>query len=136
MEPVDCLDALEIAYVELTGIVLFRSMKGGGGIMANLVYVVKTDYGTVVIRSGPPRHKRVGMGWIKDKITYLYQKPEFSPTFIRDERVKFLINEIKIKRIIWKHKITERIKEQILEAVIKSKEIYYDNQDYSGQYVR
>ena len=42
----DCLDTLEIAYVELTGVVLFREEKHvGGGIMAYQVYAVKTDQG-------------------------------------------------------------------------------------------
>ena len=55
----DCLDALEIAYVELTGVVLFREEKHtGGGIMAYQVYAVKTGQGIIVIRSGEKRHKR------------------------------------------------------------------------------
>lgn len=40
----DCLDTLEIAYVELTGFVLFKEEKWeGGGIMAYQVYAVQTE---------------------------------------------------------------------------------------------
>lgn len=118
----DCLGPLEIAYVELTGIVLFREEKyEGGGIMAYQVYAVETDQGTIVIRPGQPRHKRVGMKWLKEK----FRPINFiDPPYSRIERIKFLINEIKIKKIYWKHRISEKMMTLVLESVKKSKEIY------------
>lgn len=118
----DCLDALEIAYVELTGVVLFREEKHtGGGIMAYQVYAVKTDQGIIVIRPGKIRHKRIGIGWLKKKAENLYQS---DLPFSRTERIKFLINEIKIEKIYWKHSITEKMMKRIIDAVTRSKEIY------------
>ena len=125
----DCLDALEIAYVELTGVVLFREEKHtGGGIMAYQVYAVKTDQGIIVIRSGGKRHKRIGVRWLKKRTKNLYQS---DLPFSRTERIKFLIKEINIKKVYWKHKITEKMMKRIIDAVTRSKEIYDDNQNYS-----
>lgn len=113
---------MEIAYVELTGVVLFREEKHEvGGIMAYQVYAVETDQGIVVIRPGVKRHKRVGMMWLKEKTDYLFQSNCF---YSRTERIKFLINEIKIKKIYWKHRISEKMMILVLESVKKSKEIY------------
>jgi hypothetical protein len=121
----DSLDILEIAYVELTGIVLFREEKHvGGGIMAYQVYAVRTDLGIAVIRPGKIRHKRIGMGWLNrlnKRTENLYQS---DLPFSRIECIKFLINEIKIEKIYWKHKITEKMMKRIIDAVTKSKEIY------------
>ena len=118
----DCLDALEIAYVELTGVVLFREEKHvGGGVMAYQVYAVKIDQGIIVIRPGKIRHKRIGMRWLKKKTENLYQS---DLPFSRTERIKFLINEIKIKKVYWKYQISEEKMNLIMKAVIRSKEIY------------
>ena len=127
----DCLDALEIAYVELTGIVLFRDEKRKGeceGIMAYQVYAVKTDQGIIVIRTGKIRHKRIGIGWIKERFDLINL---IDPPFSRIERIKFLIKEITVKKVYWKHKISENMMTKILEAVNKSREIY-DNKNYPG----
>lgn len=122
----DCLDALEIAYVELTGVVLFREEEHeGGGIMAYQVYAVETDQGIVVIRPGGKRHKRVGTKWLKERTDSLFHS---GYPFSRTERIKFLINEIKIKKIYWKHRISGNMMTLVLESVKKSKEIYdYQN---------
>lgn len=118
----DCLDTLEIAYVELTRVVLFREEKHiGGGVMAYQVYAVKTEGGIIVIRPGKIRHKRIGMRWLKKKTENLYQS---DLPFSRTERIKFLINEIKIKKVYWKHKISVGMMELILKTTKKSKEIY------------
>jgi hypothetical protein len=118
----DCLDTLEIAYVELTGVVLFREEKHvGGGIMAYQVYAVKTDQGIIVIRPGKIRHKRIGMRWLKKRTENLYQS---DLPFSRTEHIKFLIKEIKIEKIYWKYRITEKMMKRIIDAVIRSKEIY------------
>lgn len=118
----DCLDALEIAYVELTGVVLFREEKHvGGGIMAYQVYAVKTDQGIIVIRPGKIRHKRIGMRWLKNRTENLYQS---DLPFSRTERIKFLIKEINIKKVYWKHKISEEKMNLIMKTVTRSKEIY------------
>ena len=118
----DCLDTLEIAYVELTGIVLFREEKHvGGGIMAYQVYAVKTDHEIIVIRPGKIRHKRIGMRWLKKRTENLYQS---DLPFSRTERIKFLINEIKIKKVYWKHKISTGMLKLILKTTKKSQEIY------------
>ena len=118
----DSLDTLEIAYVELTGIVLFREEKHSrGGIMTYQVYAVKTDQGIIVIRPGEIRHKRIGIGWLKKRTKNLYQS---DLPFSRTERIKFLINEIKIKKVYWKYQISEKKMNLIIKAVIKSKEIY------------
>ena len=116
----DCLDPLEIAYVRLTGIVLFREEKQVSGIMAYQVYAIRSDQEIIVIRPGRVRHKRIGMCWLKEKTDPIYKK------FLipRTERIKFLINNIKIDKIYWKHKITENMMIRILESVTKSKEIY------------
>ena len=124
----DCLDALEIAYVELTGVVLFREEKHtGGGIMAYQVYAVKTGQGIIVIRPGGKRHKRIGMRWLIEKFGPLNL---IDPPYSRTECIKFLINEIKIKKVYWKYPISEEKMNLIMTAVISSKEIY-DNQNYS-----
>ena len=121
----DCLDALEIAYVELTGIVLFREERhSGGGIMAYQVYAVKTDQGIIVIRSGGKRHKRIGVRWLIEKFGSLNL---IDPPHSRTERIKFLIKEINIKKVYWKHRITEKMMKRIIDAVTRSKEIYDDN---------
>ena len=118
----DCLDTLEIAYVELTGIVLFREEKHtGGGIMAYQVYAVKTGQGIIVIRPGRKRHKRIGMRWLIEKFGPLNL---IDPPYSRIERIKFLIKEINIKKVYWKHKITEKMMKRIIDAVTRSKEIY------------
>ena len=118
----DSLDTLEIAYVELTGVVLFREEKHvGGGIMAYQVYAVKTDQGIIVIRSGRKRHKRIGVRWLKKRTENLYQS---DLPFSRTERIKSLINEIKIKKVYWKYQISEKKMNLIIKAVTKSKEIY------------
>ena len=122
----DCSGSMEIAYVELTGVVLFREEKHeGGGIMAYQVYAVETDHGIVVIRPGGKRHKRIGMKWLKERTDSLFSNPT---SYSRTERIKFLINEIKIKKIYWKHGISEKMMTLVLESVKKSKEIYdYQN---------
>ena len=118
----DCLDTLEIAYVELTGVVLFREEKHeGGGIMAYQVYAVETDHGIVVIRPGGKRHKRIGMKWLKERTDSLFQS---NYPYSRTERIKFLIKEIKIKKVYWKHKISVEMIELILKTTKKSQEIY------------
>lgn len=117
----DRLDALEIAYVELTGVVLFREEKHTGGILTYQVYAVKTGQRIIVIRPGKIRHKRIGMGWLKKRAENLYQS---DLPFSRTECIKFLINEIKIKKVYWKHKITEKMMKRIIDAVTRSKEIY------------
>ena len=118
----DCLDALEIAYVELTGVVLFREEKHvGGGIMAYQVYAVKTGQGIIVIRSGEKRNKRIGVRWLIKKFGPLNL---IDPPYSRIERIKFLIKEINIKKVYWKHKITEKMMKRIIDAVTRSKEIY------------
>ena len=118
----DCLDTLEIAYVELTGIVLFREEKHvGGGVMAYQVYAIKTDQGIIVVRPGGKRHKRIGMRWLKKRTENFYQS---DLPFSRTERIKFLINEIKIEKVYWKHRITEKMMKRIIDAVTRSKEIY------------
>ena len=123
----DSLDTLEIAYVELTGVVLFREEKHtgggfiGGGIMAYQVYAVKTDQGIIVIRPGKIRHKRIGMRWLKNRTENLYLS---NLLFSRTECIKFLINEIKIKKVYWKYQISEEKMNLIIKAVTKSKEIY------------
>ena len=120
----DCLDTLEIAYVELTGIVLFREENGkGGGFMAYQVYAVQTEDGIIVIRCGRGRNKKIGMRWLKKRIENLYQYQSDLP-FSRTECIKFLINEIKIKKVYWKHKISVGMLELILRATKKSQEIY------------
>ena len=120
----DCLDTLEIAYVELTGVVLFREEKHvGGGIMAYQVYAVKTDQGIIVIRSGGKRHKRIGVKWLIEKFGPLNLIDPPSP-YSRTERIKFLIKEINIKKVYWKHRITEKMMKRIIDAVTRSKEIY------------
>ena len=118
----DCLDALEIAYVELTGVVLFREEKDvGGGIMAYQVYAVKTDQGIIVIRPGGKRHKRIGMRRLIKKFGPLNL---IDPPYSRIERIKFLIKEINIKKVYWKYRITEKMMKRIIDAVTRSKEIY------------
>ena len=118
----DCLDTLEIAYVELTGVVLFREEEHvGGGIMAYQVYAVRTDLGIAVISPGKIRHKRIGMEWLKKRTENLYQS---DLPFSRTECIKFLINEIKIKKVYWKYQISEEKMNLIIKAVTKSKEIY------------
>ena len=120
----DCLGTLEIAYVELTGVVLFREEKNSkGGIMAYQVYAVRTDQGIVVIRPGGRRHKRIGVKWLKEKFSPINHHL-IDPPFSRIERIKYLISKINIKRIYWKHKITENKMKQIIEAINKSKGIY------------
>lgn len=117
----DCFDFMEIAYAELTGAVLFREERICGGIMAFQVYAVETDQGLIVIRPGGKKHKRIGMKWLKERTDYLFQ-PNYS--YSRTERIKFLINEIKIKKIYWKYRISEKMMTLVLESVKKSKEIY------------
>lgn len=118
----DCTGSMEIAYVELTGVVLFREEKHkGGGIMAYQVYAVETDHGIVVIRPGGKRHKRIGMKWLKERTDTLFHPDTF---VLRTERIKFLIKEIKIKKCYWKHKISENMMLRILKSVRRSKEIY------------
>jgi len=118
----DCLDTLEIAYVILTGVVLFREEKHvGGGIMAYKVYAVKTDQGIVVIRPGKVSHKRIGLKWIRTRTNSLFLT---DLRYSRTERIKFLIKEINIKKVYWKHRITEKMMKRIIDAVTKSKEIY------------
>ena len=124
----DCLDALEIAYVELTGVVLFRKEKHSGGIMAYQVYAVKTGQEIIVIRSGGKRHKRIGVRWLIEKFGPLNL---IDPPCSRTECIKFLIKEINIKKVYWKHKITEKMMKRIIDAVTRSKDIYDDNQNYS-----
>ena len=117
----DCLDTLEIAYVELTGIILFREEKRMGGIMAYQVYAVQTEDGIIVIRRGRGRNKKIGIKWFKEH-TELVFKP---PTQIsRTECIKFLIKERKIKKVYWKHKINAGMMELILKTTKKSQEIY------------
>ena len=118
----DCSGSMEIAYVELAGVVYFREEKREvGGIMAYQVYAVETDRGIVVIRPGGKRHKRIGMKWLKERTDPLFQS---NYPYFRIERIKFLINEIKIKKIYWKHEISEKMMTLVLESVKKSKEIY------------
>jgi len=118
----DSLDALEIAYVELTRVVLFRGEKHSeGGIMAYQVYAIKTSQGIVVIRSGGKRHKRIGVRWLIKKFGPLNL---IDPPYSRTERIKFLIKEINIKKVYWKHRITEKMMRRIIDAVTRSKEIY------------
>jgi hypothetical protein len=125
----DCLDTLEIAYVELTGIVLFREENGeGGGIMAYQVYAVQTEDGIIVIRCGRGRNKKIGMKWIKEHTESVFKPPSW---ISRTECIKFLIKEIKIKKVYWKHKISVGMLELILRATKKSQEIY-DYQDNIG----
>jgi len=94
----DCLDSLEIAYVELTGIALFKEEKHpGGGIMAFQVYAVRSGQEIIIIRSGRIRHKRIGMKWLKE-VTQTFYQPA-SP-ISRTERIKFLIHEINIKKSV------------------------------------
>lgn len=114
---------MEIAYVELTGAVFFREERLCGGIMAFQVYAVETDQGLIVIRSGGNRHKKVGIKWLKERTDYLFQS-KYDVPFSRTERIKFLINEIKIKKTYWKHGISEKMMTLVLESVKKSKEIY------------
>jgi len=89
--------------------------------MAYQVYAVKTDQGLIVIRPGEIRHKRIGMRWLKKRAENLCQS---DLPFSRTERIKFLINEIKIKKVYWKHRITEKMMKRIIDAVTRSKEIY------------
>ena len=121
----DCLDSLEIAYVELTGMAFFREEKHPGGIMAFQVYAVRSGQEIIIIRSGRIRHKRIGMEWLKE-VTQTFYQPA-SP-ISRIERIKFLIHEINIRKVYWKHEITEKMMNKILEAVRRSQEIY-DNSD-------
>ena len=122
----DCLDTLEIAYVELTGIVLFREEKvEGGGIMAYQVYAVQTEDRIVVIRHGRRKNKKIGMKWIKERTGSVFKPPS---KISRTECIKFLIKEIKIRKVYWKHKISVEMLKIILEAVKKSQEIY-DNKN-------
>ena len=126
----DCSGFMEIAYVELTGVVLFKEEKHeGGGIMAYQVYAVETDHGIVVIRPGGKRNKnkRIGMKWLKERTDTIFLS---NYPYSRTERIKFLINKIKIKKIYWKHGISEKMITLVLESVKKSKEIY-DYQDNS-----
>ena len=116
----DCLDTLEIAYVELTGIVLFREKKGGG-IMAYQVYAVQTEDGIIVIRCGRRRNKKIGLKWIKEHTRSVFKPPSRIP---RAECIKFLNKEIKIKKVYWKHKISVGMMELIFKIVKKSQEIY------------
>lgn len=125
----DCLDTLEIAYVELTGVVLFREEKrNGGGIMAYLVYAVQTKDGIIVIRCGRGRNKKIGVKWIKEHTESVFKPPS---RISRIERIKFLIKEIKIKKVYWKHKISIGMMKLILKTTKKSQKIY-DNQDNIG----
>ena len=118
----ECLDTLEIAYVKLTGIVLFREEKGeGGGRMAYLVYAIQTEDGIVVIRCGRGRNKKIGMKWIKEHTESIFKPPS---RISRTECIKFLIKEIKIKKVYWKHKISVGMMELILKTAKKSQEIY------------
>jgi ABC-type oligopeptide transport system ATPase subunit len=114
---------MEIAYVELTGAVFFKEERLYGGIMAFQVYAVDTDQGLIVIRPGGKRYKRIGIKWLKERTDYLFQS-KYDVPFSRTERIKFLINEIKIKKIYWKHRITEKMVKRIIDAVTRSKEIY------------
>ena len=118
----DCLDTLEIAYVELTGLVLFREEKGDAcGIMAYQVYAVQTEDGIIVIRCGRGRNKKIGMKWIKEHTELVFMPPS---QISRTECIKFLIKEIKIKKVYWKYQISEEKMNLIMKAVTKSKEIY------------
>jgi hypothetical protein len=119
----DCLDTLEIAYVELTGLVLFREEKWEGGrrIMAYQVYAVQTEDGIIVIRCGKWRNKKIGMKWIKEHTESVFMPPS---RISRTECIKFLIKDIKIKKVYWKHKISVGMMELILKAIKKSQEIY------------
>jgi hypothetical protein len=117
----DCLDTLEIAYVELTGLVLFREEKIEGGIMAYQVYAVQTEDGIIVIRSGGGRNKKIGIKWIKEHTESVFKSPSW---ISRTECIKFLIKEIKIKKVYWKHKISAEMMELILKTTKKSQEIY------------
>jgi hypothetical protein len=60
------------------------------------------------------------MRWLKNRTENLYLS---NLPFSRTECIKFLINEIKIEKIYWKHKITEKMMKRIIDAVTKSKEI-------------
>lgn len=120
----DSLDTLEIAYVELAGIVLFREENGrmvGSGIMAYQVYAVQTEDGIIVIRCGRGRNKKIGMKWIKEHTESVFKPPS---RISRTECIKFLIKEIKIKKMYWKHKISVGMMELIFKTAKKSQEIY------------
>ena len=118
----DCLDTLEIAYVELAGIILFREEKGeGGGIMAYQVYAVQTEDRIIVIRRGRGRNKKIGIKWIKEHTESVFKPPS---RISRTEYIKFLIKEIKIKKVYWKHKISVGMMELIFKTAKKSREIY------------
>ena len=91
--------------------------------MAYQVYAVRADLGIAVIRPGKIRHKRIGIRWLKKRTENLYHYQSDLP-FSRTERIKFLINEIKIKKVYWKHKISVGMLELILKTTKKSQEIY------------
>ena len=119
----DCLDTLEIAYVELTDTILFREENWkGAGIMAYQVYAVQTEDGIVVIRCrGGRRNKKIGMKWIKERVRSVFKPPS---GISRTECIKLLIKEINIEKVYWKHKISAGTLKLILEAVKRSQEIY------------
>lgn len=128
----DCLNNMEIALVELTGAVLFREEKfHEGGIMSYEVYAIYAELGTIVFRKHGSRHKKLTLRWIKEHITKILTE---SPKFSRTERIKLLIKEIKIKKVLWKYKITEEMYKEILKSLELSKEIY-DNENNSGEFI-
>ena len=116
---------MEIAFVELTGAVLFREQYHEGGIMAYQVYAVQIEQGIIVIRPVTIRHKKIGMCWLKKRFD---QFMSTEPPFSRIERVKILINEIKIKKIFWKHEITESMYAEITKCLAFGRTIY-DNKN-------
>ena len=92
-----------------------------GGIMAYQVYAIQTEDGIIVIRCGRGRNKKIGLKWIKERTGSVFKPPsQISQT----ECIKFLIKEIKIKKVYWKHKISEGMMELILKTTKKSQEIY------------
>jgi hypothetical protein len=119
---------MEIAFVELTGAVLFREEKHEGGIMAYQVYAIQTEKGIVAIRTGRIRHKRIGIYWIRDCFArFLMGDPK---GYSRTERVKLLIKELKIKKVYWKYEITEKMYTEIMNCLEVS-QIIYDNKNNS-----
>jgi hypothetical protein len=96
--------------------------------MAYQVYAVQTEDGIIVIRCGRRRNKKIGMKWIKEHTESVFKPPSW---ISQTECIKFLIKEIKIKKVYWKHKISVGMLELILRATKKSQEIY-DYQDNIG----
>jgi len=119
----DCLDTLEVAYVELTGLTLFRENTiRKGGILMIQVYAIQVKEGIIVINPVGKRvkNKKIGIKWIREIVKPIFESPES----YQIERIKYLYKNVNIKKVYWKHKINEEALKLILKAVKESQKIY------------